>query len=84
MSVLSWQKDGAAMVAESAESLSSEAAANKATCTMSALAFRKIASISPVRKSKVLAIRQQVDEGTYDPDERLDAALDRLLEDLAT
>lgn len=35
-----------------------------------------------VRKNKILEIRQQIDEGTYDIDKRLNAVLDRLLEDL--
>jgi anti-sigma28 factor (negative regulator of flagellin synthesis) len=32
-----------------------------------------------VRKDRILAIRRQLAEGTYDLDERLDAILDRLL-----
>ena len=37
-----------------------------------------------VRKVKVLAVRQQLAEGKYDLSERLDIALDRLLEDIIT
>ncbi len=32
-----------------------------------------------VRKDRILAVRRQLAEGTYDLDERLDAVLDRLL-----
>ncbi|UCG47942.1 MAG: flagellar biosynthesis anti-sigma factor FlgM [Phycisphaerales bacterium] len=80
MSALSCRKCESAV--ESTESLSSEGAADRAGYTMSALPFRKIVALSRVRKGKVLAIRQQVDQGTYDPDERMDAVLDRLLADL--
>ena len=34
-----------------------------------------------VRKEKVLAIRRQLDEGTYDIDGRLDELMDRILEE---
>jgi len=35
-----------------------------------------------VRKEKVLAIRQQLDEGKYDINKRLNAAIDKILENL--
>ncbi len=35
-----------------------------------------------VRKKKILEVRQQLAEGTYDIDERLNVALDHLLDDL--
>jgi len=43
-------------------------------------------TVSPrrVRKKKVLFIRRQLDEGTYSLNERLNLALDRLIEDLLT
>jgi len=37
-----------------------------------------------VRKKKVLLVRRQLDEGTYSLNERLNLALDRLIEDLVT
>jgi hypothetical protein len=42
--------------------------------------LRKIASLPEVRKEKVLDVRQQLTEGNYDLDERLDVALDKVLE----
>lgn len=36
-------------------------------------------ALPPTRWEKVLAIRLQIAEGTYDPDKRIDAILDRLL-----
>ncbi|MHC4742627.1 MAG: hypothetical protein ACYS8Z_11985 [Planctomycetota bacterium] len=80
MSVLGCPRAESAVAVESEESLSSEGAANRARYTMSALAFRKIVALSRVRKGKVLAIRQQVDEGIYNLDERMDVVLERLLE----
>jgi hypothetical protein len=42
--------------------------------------LRKIASLPEVRKEKVLDVRRQLTEGKYDLDERLDVALDKVLE----
>jgi len=36
-----------------------------------------------VRQDKVAAVRQAIDDGTYETDEKLNAVLDPLLEDLA-
>ena len=44
--------------------------------------LKKIASLPEVRKKKVLNVRQQLSEGHYDLNERLDRALDKVLEDL--
>jgi len=44
--------------------------------------LRKIASLPEVRKEKVLGVRRQLTEGKYDLDERLDVALDKVLEHL--
>ncbi|MFC1605211.1 flagellar biosynthesis anti-sigma factor FlgM [Planctomycetota bacterium] len=44
--------------------------------------LRKIASLPEVRKEKVLDVRRQLTEGQYDLDERLDVALDKVLEHL--
>ena len=46
--------------------------------------LKRIASLPEVRKQKVLDVRQQLTEGKYDLNSRLDVALDRVLEDLAT
>ena len=44
--------------------------------------LKKIASLPEVRKEKVLGVRQQLTEGKYDLSERLDVALEKVLEDL--
>ena len=46
--------------------------------------LKKIASLPEVRKEKVLDVRQKLTEGQYDLNERLDVALDKVLEDLTT
>jgi anti-sigma28 factor (negative regulator of flagellin synthesis) len=84
MSVLSRQKNEPTAIVENTSILLSEGAANKARCRMSTPALRKITSLSRVRKHKVLAVRQQLAEGTYDLDQRLDAAVDRFLAAVTT
>ncbi len=44
--------------------------------------LKKIATLPEVRKEKVLDLRQQLSKGKYRVNERLDIALDRVLEDL--
>jgi hypothetical protein len=46
--------------------------------------LKKIASLPEVRKEKILDVRQQLSKGKYRLNERLDIALDRVLEDLTT
>jgi hypothetical protein len=46
--------------------------------------LKKIASLPEVRKKKVLDVRQQLSKGKYKLNERLDIALDKVLEDLTT
>ncbi len=46
--------------------------------------LKRIASLPEVRKEKVLDVRQQLSKGKYKLNERLDIALDRVLEDLTT
>ena len=46
--------------------------------------LKKIASLPEVRKEKVLNVRQQLNEGRYGLNERLDVALDKVLEELTT
>ena len=46
--------------------------------------LRKIASLPEVRKEKVLDVRRQLTEGRYDLNERLDVAIDKVLENLTT
>jgi hypothetical protein len=44
--------------------------------------FNSILSPKLVRMKKVLAVQKQLTEGTYDLEERLNVAIDRLLENL--
>jgi hypothetical protein len=46
--------------------------------------LKKIASLPEVRREKILHVRRQLTEGKYNLNERLDIALDRVLEDLTT
>ena len=44
--------------------------------------LKKIASLPEVRREKVLRVRKQLTEGRYDLNERLDLALEKVLDDL--
>ncbi len=44
--------------------------------------LKRIASLPEVRRQKVLRLRRQITEGKYDLADRLDVALDKVLEDL--
>jgi len=46
--------------------------------------LKKIASLPDVRKDKILDVRRQLTEGKYDLNERLNVALDKVLEDLTS
>ncbi len=44
--------------------------------------LKRISTLPEIRKGKVLNMRRQITAGTYDVSDRLDQALDRVLEDL--
>ena len=44
--------------------------------------LKKIASLPEVRQEKVLHVRRQLTKGKYEVNKRLDAVVDRVLEDL--
>ena len=44
--------------------------------------LKRIASLPEIRKQKVLDLRRQITQGGYDLNERLDIALDKVLEEL--
>lgn len=46
--------------------------------------LKRIASLPEIRKEKVLRVRRELTEGKYNLNERLDIALDKVLEDLTT
>ena len=83
-SVINRQKDGTSTFIENTENSLSEIAGYKARGRIAAPVLQNIPSRSRVRKDKVLAVQQQLAEGRYDLDERLDAVLDRILEDVTT
>jgi anti-sigma28 factor (negative regulator of flagellin synthesis) len=47
-------------------------------------ALQRIASLPPLRQGKVLDIRRQIAQGTYEVANRLDKAMDRVLEALTS
>lgn len=47
-------------------------------------ALRRIASLPPIRQGKVPDIRRRIANGTYEVADRLDKAIDRVLEALTT
>ena len=47
-------------------------------------ALKRLGELPEIRKGKVLNVRRRLDEGCYDLDDRLDAVVDRVLEDLTT
>jgi len=46
------------------------------------IVLKRIASLPEVRQQKVLRVRRQITQGRYDVTERLDLALEKVLEDL--
>jgi len=46
--------------------------------------LRKIATLPEVRQEKILDVRQQLTEGKYDLNKRLDLAIDKVLEHLTS
>lgn len=44
--------------------------------------LEKIAALPEIRQEKVISIRNRLSRGQYNPDEHLDVALDRVLEEL--
>jgi hypothetical protein len=46
--------------------------------------LKQIASLPDARRQKILRVRRQLNEGRYDLNERLDLALEKVLDDLET
>jgi anti-sigma28 factor (negative regulator of flagellin synthesis) len=46
--------------------------------------LKRITSLPPIRQGKVLDIRRQIADGTYDVTDRLDGTIDRILEAITT
>ncbi len=84
MSVLSQQKSGASVIGKSTRTLLSRRADSSTRAGVTAPGMHNIPSLLRVHKIKVRRVRQQLVEGRYDFDERLDAAVDRLIATVAT
>ncbi|MGB7580959.1 MAG: flagellar biosynthesis anti-sigma factor FlgM [Sedimentisphaerales bacterium] len=79
MSVLTLRTDGSAAVGESIMSTIAYVFGDNIRPEITPA---MIASLSNVRRDKITRVRQQLERGTYDLDERLDAVLDRILMDI--
>lgn len=55
---------------------------NNMQSTPLGIVLKRIASLPEVRQEKVLRVRRQITQGRYDLTERLDLALEKVLEDL--
>lgn len=80
MSDLSQQNNGATLMAENTDVSLNWGDGNNARGRIIAPALQTIHSLPPVRKKKILKVRQQLAEGTYDIDKQLNVALDLLIE----
>ena len=82
MSDLSQQNTESTVMAENTDVYLDWGFGNNARGRITAPALQNIRSLPQVRKKKIFEVRQQLVESTYDIDERLNVALDRLLDDL--
>ena len=82
MSDLSQQNNVQTVIAENTDVYLDWDSGNKAQGRITASVLQNIHSLPPVREKKILKIRQQLAEGTYDIDDQLNVALDLLLDDL--
>jgi len=55
---------------------------NNIQSTPLGIVLKRIASLPEVRQEKVLRVRRQITQGRYDLTDRLDLALEKVLEDL--
>ncbi len=79
MSVLSRQREGAAVIVRRTKIPLSKRADDETRGGVTASEMQNIPSLRRVHKMKVLAVRQQLAEGRYDLDDRLDAVVESLL-----
>jgi hypothetical protein len=84
MSVLRRQKGREAVIVKRTRIPLSEGACNEARDRATVQGMQNIPPLPRVHKVKVLAVRQQLAEGGYDFDERLDTAVDRLVATVTT
>ena len=79
MPVLLQQNTESTVSAKNTDVFLNRGAGNKAPGRITAPAF---CSLPSVREKKILEIKQQLSEGRYDIDKRLNFAFDRLIEDV--
>ncbi len=72
------------MIGDRVQIMMAKVHGDKVQLGITARVSEKTASLPTVRKQKVLAVRHQLAEGKYPINERLNVALDRLIEDLIT
>ncbi len=82
MSDLSQQKTEPSVIAGNTSVSSDRDSGSKSQGRLNASALHRNHLMPPVRKCKILNIRQQLAQGAYAIDEQLDVAIDRLLERL--
>jgi hypothetical protein len=82
MQVFTGLRNGSAAVAESIAGTIADAIRDNILPQIAPPVMQEIASLPKVSRKKVLRIRRQLDNGTYDIDERLDAVLERILTDI--
>ena len=79
MQVMTRCKDGTTAVGEDIESTIAEGADDNILLEITPSMLREIALMPQVRRKKILGVWEQLAQGTYDMDERLDAVMDCLL-----
>ena len=82
MSLLSVQKDTSTAIAENTEIFSDWG--DRVHRINIAMALKKIHLLPSVRRKKIREVRRQLAKGRYDLENRLNVALDRLLDELIT
>ena len=82
MSDLSQQNNESTMIAENTDVSMDWGNSNNTRKRITAPAVQNIHSLQQVDKKKISVVRQQLVEGTYDVNKRLDIVLDRLIESL--
>jgi hypothetical protein len=82
MSDLSQQNIESSVIAENTSVSLDWGNGNKTPKRITAPAMQNIRSLPQVDKKKISLVRQQLVEGTYDINKRLDIVLDRLIESL--
>jgi anti-sigma28 factor (negative regulator of flagellin synthesis) len=82
MSILTQQITGSTVTAGNTDISLNRSTVNKNRGEINARMLQKSRLLPRVRENKILAVRQQLAEGTYNIDERFNGALDGLLVDL--